>query len=62
MESFFHTLKTEFVHHEMFNTRAEAKLKIFEWIEAFYNRERLHSSPGYKTSVEFAREKMIDAA
>lgn len=60
MESFFHTLKTEFVHHEDFATRTEAKLKIFEWIESFYNRERLHSSLGYKTPVAFAQEKMLE--
>jgi len=62
MESFFHTLKVEFVHQEEFATRAEAKLKIFEWIETFYNRQRLHSSLGYKTPVAFAAEKMLDAA
>jgi len=62
MESFWHTLKTEFVHHEQFATRAEAKAKIFEWIEVFYNRARLHSSLGYKTPVDFAQEKMLDAA
>jgi len=62
MESFFHTLKVEFVHQEKFATRAEAKLKIFEWIESFYNRQRLHSSLGYKTPVAFAAEKMLDAA
>ena len=62
MESFFHTLKVEFVHQEEFATRAEAKLKIFEWIETFYNRQRLHSSLGYKTPVAFAAEKMSDAA
>lgn len=61
MESFFHTLKVEFVHHEEFATRAEAKLKIFEWIETFYNRQRLHSSLGYKTPIAFAAEKMLDA-
>lgn len=61
MESFFHTLKTEFVHHEGFSTRSEAKLKIFEWIECFYNRHRLHSSLGYKTPVAFATEKMLNA-
>lgn len=62
MESFFHTLKTEFIHHETFATRAEAKLKIFEWIEVFYNRERLHSSLGYQTPVAFAAEKLLGAA
>jgi len=62
MESFFHTLKTEFVHHEEFETRAEAKLKIFEWIESFYNRQRLHSSIGYRTPVDFCSEKMLEVA
>ena len=62
MESFFHTLKTEFVHHQNFATRAEAKLKIFEWIESFYNRQRMHSSLGYKTPFAFAAEKMLQAA
>ena len=43
MESFFHTLKTEFVHHEEFATRSEAKRRIFEWIEAFYNYSSQYS-------------------
>ncbi|MFQ5560493.1 MAG: IS3 family transposase, partial [Nitrospinota bacterium] len=53
MESFFHTLKVELVHHENFQTRKEAELKIFEWIEVYYNRERLHSSIGYKNPFEY---------
>lgn len=43
-ESFFHTLKTELVHHCQFKTRKEAKQVIFEYIEVFYNRERIHSA------------------
>ena len=39
-ESFFHSLKTELVHHERFKTRAEANQAIFEYIEVFYNRQR----------------------
>lgn len=62
MESFFHTLKAEFVHHQFFATRDEAKRQIFEWIEVFYNRQRLHSSLGYKTPFAFAEEKMLEAA
>ena len=62
MESFFHTLKTEFVHHQYFATREEAGQQIFEWIEVFYNRQRLHSSLGYKTPIAFAEEKMLEAA
>ena len=61
MESFFHTLKTEFVHHEDFQTKALAKSAIFEWIEVFYNRQRMHSSIGYKTPVEFEAEIMLAA-
>lgn len=52
-ESFFHTLKTELVVHEHYRTRAEARASIFEYIEAFYNRQRLHSSLGYMSPVDF---------
>jgi transposase InsO family protein len=52
-ESFFHTLKTELVHHQTYQTRAEAKQAVFEYIEVFYNRERLHSSNGYWSPVDF---------
>jgi putative transposase len=47
MESFFHTLKTELVHHRQYATRAEAKQDIFVYIEGFYNRTRRHSAIGY---------------
>ena len=55
MESFFHTLKTELVSFENFQTRVEAKMKIFDYIEIFYNRQRSHSSIGYLTPEEFER-------
>jgi putative transposase len=55
MESFFHTLKTELVSFENFQTRDEAKIKIFDYIEIFYNRQRSHSSIGYLTPEEFER-------
>src|SRR5205085_7208043 len=42
--SFFASLKRELVHHERYTTRAEAKASIFEYIKAFYNRVRRHSS------------------
>ncbi|MBO9494468.1 IS3 family transposase [Thalassotalea sp. G20_0] len=45
-ESFFHTLKTELIHHEDFRTREEAHQEIFEYIEVFYNRQRKHSTNG----------------
>jgi putative transposase len=52
-ESFFATLKTELVHQRQYRTRAQAQHSIFEYIEVFYNRERLHSTLGYRTPVEF---------
>ena len=52
-ESFFHSLKTELVHHERFKTRAEANQSIFEYIEVFYNRQRLHSTNGYMSPVNY---------
>jgi transposase InsO family protein len=52
-ESFFHTLKTGLVYHQTYVSREEAKQSIFEYIEIFYNRERLHSANGYKSPVDF---------
>ena len=52
MESFFHTLKTELVHHRHYATRAEAKRDIFAYIEGFYNRTRRHSAIGYISPIE----------
>ncbi len=52
-ESFFHTLKTEFIHQQTFRSREEAKQAVFEYIEVFYNRERLHSANGYISPVDF---------
>ena len=54
-ESFFHTLKTEAIYHEIFETRKQARQFIFEWIESFYNRQRIHSTIGYKSPVDFER-------
>jgi len=52
MESFFHTLKTELVHHRHYATREEAKRDIFAYIEGFYNRIRRHSAIGSIRPVE----------
>jgi len=52
MESFFHTLKTELVHHWHYATRAEATRDIFAYIEGFYNRTRRHSAIGYISPIE----------
>ncbi len=53
IESFWSSLKRELVHRCEFATRAEAQAAIFEWLEVFYNRERLHSALGYQTPVDF---------
>ena len=52
-ESFFHTLKTELTHHCKFKTREEAKHVIFEYIEVFYNRIRIHSANDYLSPVDY---------
>jgi len=53
IESFWSSLKYEVVYHRKFATRAEARSAIFDYIEAFYNRARLHSSLGYLSPVTF---------
>jgi transposase InsO family protein len=53
VESFFHTLKVELVHRRRFKTREEAKAALFEYIEVWYNRRRLHSSLGYMSPSEY---------
>ena len=55
MESFWGTLKTELVNHEHYRTRAQARASIFEYVEVFYNRHRLHSSLGYVSPEQFER-------
>lgn len=54
-ESFFHTLKTELVNRKKYNTREDARRSIFEYIEIFYNRKRLHSAIGYYSPVEYEK-------
>jgi len=57
-ESFFHTLKTELIYHQIFETRAQANQAIFEYIEVFYNRQRMHGANGNLSPMEF-EEKML---
>ena len=59
-ESFFSNLKNEWTHHHDFSTREEAKLAIFDYIECFYNRNRIHQSLGYRTPDEV--ERLCDGA
>ena len=57
-ESFFHTLKTEHMYDYRYETRAEARQSIFEYIEMFYNRHRRHSALGYRSPISFELEAM----
>jgi|TARA_B100001971_G_C18200886_1_gene544517 transposase InsO family protein len=61
-ESFFKTLKTELTNRMFFRTRQEAKAAIFEYVEAFYNRVRLHSAIGYVPPCEFETTALWEAA
>jgi transposase InsO family protein len=60
-ESFFATLKNELVHRRSWRTLLELRTALFEYIEVFYNRRRLHSSLDYKTPAEVEQE-YADAA
>lgn len=58
-ESFFHTLKTELVYFEQYQSRREAELSIFDYIECFYNRRRRHSSINYLSPEQFELLKKV---
>ena len=60
MESFFKTLKVERIYQVRYDTRAQARLDIVDWIESFYNRVRKHSANGYLAPV--TRERSLLAA
>ena len=60
MESFWSTLKEELVHRTHFESRAEAAHAIFDYIETFYNRERLHSALGFMSPVEFEKQNNLN--
>ena len=53
VESFWGKLKTEMVYHERFTTKAQARAAVFEYIEMFYNRKRLHAALGYLSPEAF---------
>ena len=57
MESFFASLKKELIHRCRFKTREEARTKVFEWIEVWYNRKRRHSAIGYMAPVVFEEQQ-----
>lgn len=58
MESFFHSLKTELIHHEDYRTRNDARASLFDYVELFYNRRRKHSAIDYQTPVDFEEREV----
>ena len=59
VESFFATLTKELLLDGIFETRAEASRALFEFIEIWYNRQRRHSTLGYRTPVEFEEQVLL---
>jgi len=59
IESFYRTLKVELVYQRKYETRIEAQRDIFEYIEIFYNRQRLHSFLGYNSPEEYEKMTMV---
>lgn len=60
-ESFFHTLKEELIHDNHYTNRREAKQSIFEYIELYYNRQRLHSFLGYEAPLKYEMMHAVNA-
>jgi len=59
VESFFSTLKNELIHDRQYHSREAARVEIFEYMEAFYNRQRLHQSLGYVSPEEFEARQRV---
>lgn len=53
MESIFSLLKTELIHHESYKTRQEARIRLFDYMGVFYNRQRIHSAIDYQTPTDY---------
>ena len=60
MESFWSTLKTELVHQQRFEDIRQARLAIFDYIELFYNRKRLHSALDYNSPLDFESQSLYN--
>ena len=58
-ESFFSNLKNELVHHVVFESRGHARAAIFDYIEVFYNRQRIHQTLDFVSPVEFEQELAV---
>ena len=61
VETFFRTLKVELIYRTKFKTRSEAMAAIFEFIEVWYNRQRMHSSLGYQTPIGYEQQQSTAA-
>lgn len=61
VESFFRTLKVELIYNKKYKTREEAKKEIFEFIEVWYNRNRIHSSIDYLTPEKYEFKSLAAA-
>jgi putative transposase len=61
-ESFFATLKNEMYYRQRFPTRSRARFAVAEYIEVFYNRQRLHSTLGYRTPAEALTDHQLHVA
>lgn len=59
IESFFKTLKVERIYQTRYETRAEARRNIFQYIEIFYNRYRIHLAIGYVTPEFYEKQRMF---
>ncbi|WP_028296384.1 IS3 family transposase, partial [Olivibacter sitiensis] len=57
MESFFKSMKSEWIYHHEYIDRPQASVAVFEYIESWYNRKRLHSALGYLTPAQY--EKLL---
>ncbi len=55
-ESFFHSIKTQMIHHCRFQNVAETEQALFNYIEVYYNRRRKHSTNGYKSPAHYEAE------
>jgi putative transposase len=61
-ESFFASLECELLHRRAFESKAQARVAVFEWIEGWYNPHRLHSALGYRSPIDFERAHAENAA
>ncbi len=62
MENWNHSFKVEAIHGEKFKTRDEARKQVFEYIEVYYNRKRLHSTLGFLSPESFEEHELRNVA